>query len=200
VNRASPLPLLSSSPLFLFFLGFVNKMGIQWQVGAYIAAGGGVTSRPPKRAGCPSVDLPPVGRAGRPAGRLRALFANKKSFLFAKRPSGGARKRFWDLPPVGWAGGPRPHASRPLIGREIPISQKFANRHPFFEFNFFYFFQKNSHGCAVPRLLVRSLGVAQHGPLPLLCCASPVKSVGHALAGWVVRVGPPVCSCMSPQV
>jgi hypothetical protein len=68
-----------------------------------------------------------------------------------KRPSGGACKKFWDLPPVGLAGGPRPHASRPLIEREVPILRKFANRHPFFEFNYFYpFFLKNStihHTC-----------------------------------------------------
>jgi hypothetical protein len=49
----------------------------------------------------------------------------------------GASEKWWDLPPVGWAGGLRPHASRPLIEREAPIFRKFPKRHPFFEFNFF---------------------------------------------------------------
>jgi hypothetical protein len=96
---------------------------------------------PVGRAGCPSGDLPPVGRAGC---RVRGLFANKKFFLFAKRPSGGVWEIFLDLPPVGWAGGLRPHASRPLIGREASIFRIFPNRHPFSEFNFFkpHFFKK----------------------------------------------------------
>jgi hypothetical protein len=59
-----------------------------------------------------------------------------------KRLSGGAWEKFSDLPPVGWAGGRRPHASRPLIGREAPIFQKFSKRYPFFKFNFFIPFLK----------------------------------------------------------
>jgi hypothetical protein len=91
---------------------------------------------------------PPVGRAEdlprgippsqRPPGRdacLRDLFANKK-LLFAKRLSGGAWKYFWNLPPAGWAGGPRPHAFRPINGQEVPIFPIFPNRHIFSNFIF----------------------------------------------------------------
>jgi hypothetical protein len=60
-------------------------------------------------------DLPPVGRAGCLCHHGRDLFASKKSFLFAKRPSGGAWKKIWSLrevsgptPPARWSGGRYP--------------------------------------------------------------------------------------------
>jgi hypothetical protein len=69
---------------------------------------------------------------------------NKKgtSRPLAGRDALGAWEKIWYLPPVGWAGGFRPHASRPLIGWEVPIFQKFPKRHPFFEFNFLTLFAK----------------------------------------------------------
>jgi hypothetical protein len=53
----------------------------------------------------------------------------------------GLEKEFW------MGGRSPPHASRPLIGREVPIFQKFTNRHPFFKFNFLTFFKKNFCTC-----------------------------------------------------
>jgi hypothetical protein len=76
---------------------------------------------------------PPVGRDvfG------RGLFVNKKNLL-TKRPSREDWKKIWHLPPVQRAGGIRPHVSRLLIGREVPIFANFSNGHPFFEFNFYF--------------------------------------------------------------
>jgi hypothetical protein len=53
-------------------------------------------------------------------------------------------------PPVSWAGGFRPHASHPLIGREVPIFQKFPKRHLFFEFNFFNLLFKKIRANPIP--------------------------------------------------
>jgi hypothetical protein len=82
----------------------------------------------------------------RPLGGRDALGASSRirKVSYPRRGSRGVWEKFWDLPPVGWAGGLRPHASRPLIGREAPIFQKFSKRLTFFEFNFLTFFLKKS--------------------------------------------------------
>jgi hypothetical protein len=75
--------------------------------------------------------LPPVGRAGclPREGTLREL---KK--IIREEILGRGLKNIWHLPPVGWAEGVLPHASRPLVGRELPIFRNFPKLQPFFEF------------------------------------------------------------------
>jgi hypothetical protein len=77
--------------------------------------------------------------AGRDA-CLRDLFANKKLFLFAKRPSGGASKYFWNLPPAGLeVPGPTPPAR--LTGGRHLFSEFFPSG-SHFRILYFYFLKK----------------------------------------------------------
>jgi hypothetical protein len=107
---------------------------------------------------------------------VRGLFANKKSFLFAKRPSGGVWENFWDLPPVGWAGGT--HFS------------KISKITSFFEFNFFFnpFLKKIERrgGACAARALERGRGSheearaefflgKQEGDAPIVLCIKKIK-------------------------
>jgi hypothetical protein len=54
----------------------------------------------------------------------------------------------------------RPHASRPISGRKVPIFQNITNRHLFSRFLFLFFFKKTSTGPASP-------GAAAPTPQPI---------------------------------
>jgi hypothetical protein len=93
-----------------------------------------------RRSHCRTVwapHLPPVGRVGCPRGRVRGLFANKKSFLFAERPLGGVWKKIWHM------GGRCPAPRLPPVDlAEGTHFLKFSKSALFFEFNFFNLFFK----------------------------------------------------------
>jgi hypothetical protein len=86
-----------------------------------------------------------------------------------------------ELPPVGWAGGPRPHAFRPLIGREVSIFRNLSNRHPFSNLNFFSPFFKKIRYWDVPSVQFQPsqertfshLRPATRGPSFGMWCARP---------------------------
>jgi hypothetical protein len=93
---------------------------------------------------------PLAGRAGREA-CLRDLFANKKLFLFAKRPSGGASKFFWTSHPLSGRGVPSPTPPARSTGGCTHFPN-FSHPAPLFQILFFYpLFRITSRGAHSPR-------------------------------------------------
>jgi hypothetical protein len=79
--------------------------------------------------------------AGREA-CLRDLFANKKLFLFAKRPSGGASNFFLTSSPLGGREIPGPTPSARSTGGRYTFSEFFPSGSPFSNFIFYPFLKK----------------------------------------------------------